>query len=659
MSTIAVVIVFIPMSFITGMMGPYMSPMAFNVPVAVITSTAVAFLITPWLGLRLLRPTAQNSEEDGGAVSEPRQGLYARLAEPLLTHRRRGIGFLVVLGVLFVVSALMPFLRVVPLKLLPYDNKNEFQLVIDMPEGATLEATDALAGELAAYLAGVDEVRAINAFVGTHAPMDFNGMIRRYYHRDRTNEGELHVVLADRLARADQSHALILRLRPDVEAIAARHGGKAKLVEVPPGPPVIASIVAEVYGSPTTPYDVLVQAARRTATRLEAEPGVVDVDVSAESESRRWVLLPDQEKASLSGIGPDTMRSALDLLAGGTVAGYGRVPDEAAPLPIRLQVPYPDRGAFGQLFIKGQPGITKIRDRGSVTDAATPLVAMAELVERVELPAEQPIYHKDLRPVAYAFAEVAGRVPAAVVYDVDADLGAEEGAGDEEPKPLAGRTYFTSGGGLPWALPEDVTVRWSGEGEWNITIRVFRDLGIAFGVALVGLFAVIRLQTGLTSLTFIIMLAIPLTVIGIMPGFWLLNALTAGEISGYADPVLFTATAMIGMIALAGIVVRNSLILIEFVGQARERGMDLRTSLLEAGRLRARPVLLTAGTTLLGNLVITLDPIFSGLAWAIIFGVLASTVFTLFVVPVVYALVYTDTGKEPDTGNQGETHELA
>jgi multidrug efflux pump subunit AcrB len=525
-----------------------------------------------------------------------------------------------------------------------------------MPEGTTLEATDAVARDLAAHLTGVDEVRAANAYVGTHAPMDFNGMIRRYYHRSRPNEGELHVVLADKLAREDQSHALILGLRDEIEAIASAHAARVKVVEVPPGPPVVASVVAEVYGSPVTPYDELIRAARLTATRLAAEPGVVDVDVSAEQESRRWVLAPDQEKAALSGIGADVMAESLGLLAGGTVAGYASAPDEAEPLPIRLQVPYEARSDFGQLFVKGMPGVTKLRDRGSVTDAPTPLVAMAELVTLREVAGEQPIYHKDLKPVAYAFAEVAGRVPAAVVYDVDADLnGAFEASAGEGPRPLAGRTYFTSGGGLPWSLPDDVSVRWSGEGEWNITLRVFRDLGIAFGVALVGLFAVIRLQTGMTSLTAIIMLAIPLTVIGIMPGFWLLNVLTASEHGGYGDPVLFTATAMIGMIALAGIVVRNSLILVEFVEQARGRGMDVRNALLEAGRLRARPVLLTAGTTLLGNLVITLDPIFSGLAWAIIFGVLASTAFTLLVVPVVYALTYA----ADEQSDQGENNELA
>jgi len=635
MSTIAVVIVFTPMSFITGMMGPYMSPMAFNVPVAVVTSLLVAIMVTPWLGLKLLRSSTTQEAE----IRDPDSpGLYARLLSPLLHKRRYAAIFLSVLGVLFVLSALMPLLRIVPLKLLPYDNKNEFQLVIDMPEGTTLEATDAVARALASHLVDEPEVLAANAFVGTHAPMDFNGMIRRYYLRQQPNAGEVHVVLADKLARADQSHAMILRLRPEIERIARDMNANVKVVEVPPGPPVVATVVAEHYGSSTTPYDTLVRAARITASRLAAEPGVVDVDVSAESESRRWVLVPDQEKASLSGIGSDTLSDALSLLASGLVAGYAAVPDEAAPLPLRLQVPYDERAEYGRLFVKGMPGITKIRDRGAVTDAPTPLVSMAELVTRQILTREQPIYHKDLRPVTYTFAEVAGRVPAAVVYDVDADRNATSDGG--EPRPLEGRTYFTSGGGIPWALPDSVSVRWSGEGEWNITLRVFRDLGIAFAVALLGLFIVIRLQTGLTALTFIIMLAIPLTVIGIMPGFWLLNALSASKIGDYADPVLFTATAMIGMIALAGIVVRNSLILVEFVQQARSAGMALEHALLEAGRLRTRPVLLTAGTTLLGNLVITLDPIFSGLAWAIIFGVTASTLFTLFVVPVVYGLVY-------------------
>jgi multidrug efflux pump subunit AcrB len=638
MSTIAVVIVFTPMSFITGMMGPYMSPMAFNVPVAVITSTLVAFLVTPWLGLKLLRTAPEAPAAEVAAAKG--ESLYGRLLIPLLRNRKMAAGFLGLLAVLFVLSALMPLLRVVPLKLLPYDNKNEFQLVIDMPEGSTLEETDGVARSLAAFLSRVPDVKAINAFIGTHAPMDFNGMVRRYYLRSAPHQGELHVVLHDRLVREGQSHALILALRPELERISRAAGARVKVVEVPPGPPVIASVVVEHYGTPATDYETLIQAARITAARLEAEPGVVDVDVSAAAASPRWVFVPDQEKAALSGIGADSMGSALALLASGTIAGYAAIEDEAAPLPIRLKVPYAERAEIGGLFIKGMPGISKIRDRGSVSDAPTPLVSLGELVERKELERDQPIYHKNLRPVAYAFAEVAGRVPAAVVYDLDADLEQSASSEREPGRPLSGRTYFTSGGGIPWMLPDGVTAVWSGEGEWDITLRVFRDLGIAFGVALIGLFVVIRMQTGLSALTGIIMLAIPLTVIGIMPGFWLLNVLSADRIGEYANPTLFTATAMIGMIALAGIVVRNSLILVEFVQQTRERGMALEGALVEAGRLRARPVLLTAGTTLLGNLVITLDPIFSGLAWAIIFGVLASTLFTLFVVPTVYGLVY-------------------
>ncbi|MEZ5553293.1 MAG: efflux RND transporter permease subunit [Pseudomonadales bacterium] len=671
MSTIAVVIVFAPMSFITGMMGPYMSPMAFNVPVAVIVSTLVAFLVTPWLGKRILRPAppaGSPAEPSGTPPGNPqRPSLYVRLLDTLLSRPGAGRYFLIALGGLFVASLLLPLLRVVPLKLLPYDNRNEFQLVIDAAEGTTLETTDGFARRLADYLVTVPEVEAVNAYVGTHAPMDFNGLVRRYYLRGESHQGELHVVLADKLQRPDQSHALILRLRPAIAAISADAGIDVKVVEVPPGPPVIASVVAEHYGSPTTPYADLIDAARITANRLAREPGVVDVDVSARAQSARRVFVPDQEKAALSGIGADVIGQAFAVIGtvpgagAGTVAAYAAVPDEASPLPIRLTVPYADRDRIGQLFIKGQPGIAKVRERGSVTDAPTPLVSLAELGRFEDRSVEQPIFHKDLRPVSYAFAEVAGRVPADVVYDLDADLrGAGDGAATagegpadrgstadtrtlvEEGRPLAGRTYFSSGGGLPWQLPADVKVAWGGEGEWNITLRVFRDLGIAFGVALLGLFVVIRAQTGLTALTFIIMLAIPLTVIGIMPGFWLLNLFSTTGSGSSADPVLFTATAMIGMIALAGIVVRNSLILVEFVQQARSAGMGLDDALLEAGRLRARPVLLTAGTTLLGNLVITLDPIFAGLAWAIIFGIAASTVFTLLVVPLVYKLVYAE-----------------
>jgi len=522
---------------------------------------------------------------------------------------------------------------------LPYDNKNEFQLVIDAPESMPLETTEAAVADLARFLQGIPGVRSLNGIAGAHAPMDFNGLVRHYYLRGRRNHAELRVTLADKLERREQSHALILRLRPEVAAIAARHGVSAKLVEVPPGPPVIATLVAEHYGTATTDYETLNNAATMTAARLAGEPGAVDVDVSAAALAYRQVFIPDQEKAALSGISVNAIATTVRVAVEGQVAGYASVDDEVNPLPIILRIPYQKRTDLDAIHIEGIPGIAKVRERGGVRDAPTPSVSIAELGHFEMVPHDQPIFHKDLRRVAYTFAEVAGRVPAAIVYDVDADRGSEYSDG-LQVRPVAQRTYFNPGGGEAWELPAGVSLTWAGEGEWDITLRVFRDLGIAFGVAVLGIFFVIRLQTNLSALTGIIMLSIPLTAIGIMPGFWMLNLVTAQQIGEFANPVMFTATAMIGMIALAGIVVRNSLMLVEFVQQALDRGMLLTQALLQSGAIRARPVLLTAGTTVLGNLVITLDPIFSGLAWAIIFGVLASTAFTLFVVPVVYQLVY-------------------
>lgn len=635
MSTVAIVIAFAPMSFITGMMGPYMAPMAFNVPVAVISSTLVAFVVTPWVGSLLLKPTQAPARHSGESRF---QRAYGALIRPLLDSRIAAWTFLGAVGVMFCVALLLPLLRAVPLKLLPYDNKNEFQVVIDAPEGTTLERTDAATAQIATYLQSVPEVRAIASYVGTHSPMDFNGMVRHYYLRARPHEADLRITLAPKANRRDQSHALILRLRPEIERIGHELGVIAKLVEVPPGPPVVSTLVAEHYGTATTHYETLISAAKATAERLGREPGVVDIDTSAAAPALKTVFTPDQEKAALSGISTAAIADAVQVMVEGRIAGYADMPDEANPLPIVLRVPYEARRDLGNLRIKGIPGITKIRERGAVRDAPTPFVSLAELGALETVDRDQPIFHKDLRRVAYTFAEVAGRAPADIIFDVDADREHTS----SELRPVDRRTFLSPGGGDSWSLPTGVRLSWSGEGEWDVTLRVFRDLGIAFAVAVLGIFLVVRLQTGLSTLTVIIMLSIPLTAIGIMPGFWLLNLVASGKIGDYADPVLFTATAMIGMIALAGIVVRNSLILVEFVQQALARGAPLKEALVQSGGTRARPVLLTAGTTLLGNLVITLDPVFSGLAWAIIFGITASTAFTLLVVPVVYQLSYGD-----------------
>ncbi|MCC7410087.1 MAG: efflux RND transporter permease subunit [Gammaproteobacteria bacterium] len=637
MSTVAIMLAFAPLAFITGMMGPYMAPMAFNVPVAVIMSTVVAFLVTPWLAHTLLKTMPYVADYD--VKRTLRYRLYRRVAGPLIAGKRNAAGFLAVMGLLLVVTAALPMFRLVPLKLLPYDNKNEFQLVIDMPEGTTLERSNAVALELAQYLRTVPEVRAIAGFAGTASAMDFNGMVRHYYLRAEPHMAELRVMLAPRLNRSQQSHAMLLRIRKDVEAIGARTGANVKLVEVPPGPPVLSTVVTEIYGSEWTPYAELRSAARIVAERLRAEPLVVDIDTSDEADQTETEFITDKEKAALSGVSTSDVARTLALATGGMTAGHLQIPTEVNPLPIVVRLPYDRRGAGRDLTtidVKGMAGITKVRDKNGVRDAPQPLVPLGELGAFRDGTRDKTIYHKDMVPVAYVFAEVAGRPPAEIVLDMIAD----EGARENLHRSLADRSYLVRGGGEPWQIAAGLRAVWDGEGEWDITIRVFRDMGIAFAVALAGIFLVLRIQTGLAAITGIIMLAIPLTVIGIMPGFWLLNQIGTRTVAGYPDPVLFTATAMIGMIALAGIVVRNSLILIEFVHQALRAGMPLDEALIQAGAIRMRPVFLTAGTTLLGNLVITLDPIFSGLAWAIIFGIAASTVFTLVVVPAVYFLVY-------------------
>ena len=646
MSTIAIILAFAPLYFITGMMGPYMAPMAFNVPVSVMASTLVAFLVTPWMALKLLKPAQQPNGTR--ATDTGLYKIYASLLNPLLYSRRRSWLFLGAVLLLFCVSIVLPGLRLVPLKLLPFDNKDEFQIVVDMPEDTTLERSQGVVSALNAYLRTVPEIKDYTAFVGVPSPMDFNGMVRRYYLRHGAHMADIRVTLAERQRRSQQSHATLLRIRRDLEAIAQAQQARIKLVEVPPGPPVISTVTVELYGSKATPYSALQQAAGILETRLKNEPFVVDVDTSVEDDQAKIMFVPDREKAALSGVGVQDIAQTIHLANDGLIAGYMQIPSEVNPLPVVLRLPFEIRSspeALSALRIKGRPGIIKVREKSGLRDAPQPLVSLAELGDIRWSSQARTIYHKNLKPVVYVFAESAGRPPAEIVLDVGSDMNKDATPG--QPVPLKGRTYFSSGSGLPWTLSAGIRAVWNGEGEWKITLRVFRDLGIAFGVALLGIFLVLRMQTGLSAITGIIMLAIPLSVIGIMPGFWLLNQIGDRVVDGFADPVLFTATAMIGMIALAGIVVRNSLILIEFIHMALREGQSLHEALLQAGAVRMRPIFLTAGTTLLGNLVITLDPIFNGLAWAIIFGIAASTLFTLFVIPVLYCLVYAN---EPGHG---------
>lgn len=659
MSTLTIVLAFVPLAYITGMMGPYMAPMAFNVPLSVVSSTLVAFLVTPWLASKFIKPNlAVSTDAITNNKTEQSQGFghfYRRMLTPLLENRTKGKRVLWLVLALFIIAAMLPVMRLVPLKLLPFDNKNEVQILIDMPESATLEQTAAMAKQVSTKVQQLSEIKAIAAYVGTSSPIDFNGMVRQHYQRQAPYMADLRVILLDKTAREHQSHAIVLRLRDHLKSLnnSISSGGlvKIKVVEVPPGPPVLSTLVAELYGDEFTQHSELQQAASIVEHRFKQEPHVVEVDSTVGDDQPNLRFITDKTKAALSGIATAQINQAMRVANSGQIAGYLHVNNEASPLAINIKLPIEQRESladFNRLTIKGQAGIVQNSTPQGIDIAPQPLVSLGELGKFEQQISDKPIFHKDLKPVVYVTADISGRTPAAIIADISSDLeyrsilptSQTTDTTATQPNNWQNRTFLTSGSDNTWYLPENIKLSWSGEGEWRITIRVFRDMGIAFAFALAAIFIVLRIQTGSAALSGIIMSAIPLTVIGIMPGFFMLNQFGEREIANAPDPVLFTATAMIGMIALAGIVVRNSLILIEFITQARDRGEPIKEALIQAGSVRMRPVLLTAGTTLLGNLIITLDPVFSGLAIAIIFGIISSTVFTLLVVPIVYILVF-------------------
>ncbi|MFZ5610552.1 MAG: efflux RND transporter permease subunit [Pseudomonadota bacterium] len=648
LATLAVIVSFLPMMLITGMMGPYMQPMALNVPIAMLMSMVVAFTVTPWLAYRALKNTAGKGHGAATPASVEATLLhrfYARTLGPVLDDRRRAWWLLGIVTFLFLAAATLAVFRAVPLKMLPFDNKNELQILINPPEGTTLEATDALARDLAEVVRRAPEVRDIEAFVGMASPMDFNGMVRHYYLRKAPYVAELRINFIDKRKRGQQSHEIALRLRDALERVAAQAGARIAIVEVPPGPPVLATVTAEIYGAPGVPYERLREAARVLEARLALEPGAADIDSTVEDGAPRLLFMTDKEKAALSGVATEDIAKTVALALSGSDVARLHVPGEVNPLPIRLRLARAERSSIedlNELTIKGRPGVAKQRAPGGVVDAPVPLIRLGELGRFVERPWEQAIYHKNLEPVAYVYAEAVGRAPAEIVADVASDLvpGRPGVATAARPRSLAARSYVANGGGIAWSLPQGIHIQWLGEGELNITRDVFRDLGIAFGVAVIGIYLLLVYQTGSYAMPWILMISIPLTMIGIMPGFWLLNALTGAPVAGHANPIFFTATAMIGMIALSGIAVRNAILLIEFLHNGLARGLSLRAAILEAGATRTRAILLTAGTAMLAAAPIAFDPVFSGLAWALIFGLLVSTGFTLYVVPVTYDLVY-------------------
>ncbi len=608
LATLAVIVSFVPMFFITGMMGPYMRPMALNVPLAMLMSLVVAFTITPWMSYHMLKREYGKTDKTPYDLRKTLSyRIYAGIVGSLLDRRFLAWGVIGLTVILFGLSGVLVLTRRVPLKMLPFDNKNELQVVIDMPESATLERTAAATRRLASYLMTVNEITDVATYVGTASPMDFNGMVRHYYLRQGSNVADIRMNFLEKRARSQQSHEIGLRLRHDLHAIADEFDADIKIVEVPPGPPVISTLTVEVYGKPYHAYEQLNDVARLVEERFRAEPGVVDIDTTIEAPQMKYVFVTDKEKAALTGLDTETIAHTLSVALDGADVTALHDPREVNPTPIHLRLPLAQRSDLARLS-----NLYLAAPNGN-------MVQLGELGRFEETTRDQTIYRKNLRPVAYVFAEMAGRPPAEAIIDMHAEL-----------KP----------GGASSPVPGDFEVVWTGEGEWKITVDVFRDLGIAFGAACLGIYVLLVYQTGSYFMPIILMISIPLTIIGIMPGFWLLNLISDRPIDGWANPVFFTATAMIGMIALAGIAVRNAILLIDFIHSALDRGLDLRAAILESGAVRFRPIFLTAGTAMLAAVPITLDPIFSGLAWALIFGLFVSTAFTLVLIPLVYWMVY-------------------
>jgi len=615
-ATLAVIISFLPMFFITGMMGPYMAPMALNVPVAMLMSLVVSFTITPWLSLHLLQGAYKKPQKKEYNLKETfLYRFYRSVAEPILNRRSFRWGILLLIMVLLGFSMWLVVTYRVPLKMLPFDNKNELQVVVDMPEGTTLEATEAATYALAEYLVRVPEVTDVSTYAGTSSPVDFNGLIRHYYLRHGANDADIRINFIEKSHREQQSHAMALRLRKGLEKIARRFNANMKIVEIPPGPPVIATLVAEIHGRHLGQnYDTLVAAAPGVENLMEGIKGVVDVDDTLVAPKEKKHFMTDRTKSALNGIADVHIAQVLRGMVAGSKPATLRQGNQVNPPYVQLQLPRKERALstdLDQLMIKG---------------------AMGEGVFLSELGAfqtgviDQPIYHKDLQPVVYVFGDTAGLPPPEAVIELEDKVGGNE------------------------AL-DAVDVVWTGEGEWHITVQVFRDLGIAFAVAVMGIYILLLYQTGSYLLPAIQLIALPLSIIGIVPGFWLLNLVSAQPVDGWQNPTYFTATAMIGMIALSGIATRNAILLIEFVERRRKEGEGLVESLLEAGALRTRPIVLTSLGAMLAAWPITLDPIFSGLAWALIFGIAVSTFFTLIVVPMVYFMAY---GGKSDRNSNGK-----
>jgi multidrug efflux pump subunit AcrB len=603
LATLTVIAALLPMAFVTGLMGPYMSPIPINASMGMIISLAIAFTVTPWLALKLLHRKPHAEEALPGRLDR----FFRRVLEPFIRGAaapRNRARLLYAIAALIVVSASLAVVKLVVLKMLPFDNKSEFQVVVDMPAGTPVEVTAGVLHDMGAYLATVPEVTDYQAYAGLASPISFNGLVRQYYLRAASEQGDLQVNLVGKKERSRKSHEIAQAARPRLEEIARRWNARVKVVEVPPGPPVLSPIVAEVYGPDEAGR---IRVAKGVREALAATPGVVGIDDSVEDAAPRLLLRVDQEKAALAGV---TRRDVVETMRVG-LSGADVTPlhDGASKyeVPLRLALPAERQGEleeFLKLAVRAPSGA---------------LVPLSEVVRPARNDRDRPLYHKDLLPVVYVVGDQVGRVDSPL-YGMFAARGKVAGAAHEEGGALG--EYFVRQPSDPY---RQFAIKW--DGEWQVTYETFRDMGLAYGVGLVLIYLLVVAQFRSYLTPLVIMAPIPLTVIGVMPGHALLGA-------------NFTATSMIGMIALAGIIVRNSILLVDFVNLQVEEGVPFAEAVVRSAVARAKPIALTALAAMLGAAFILDDPIFNGLAIALIFGIFVSTALTLIVIPVLYYVAY-------------------
>jgi multidrug efflux pump subunit AcrB len=605
LATFTVIASVLPMAFVSGLMGPYMAPMPIGASIAMILSLFVALTITPYLGYVFLKEKDKKGAEE--KVEKPLEEtfiykIYNKVERPLLENSKKRWVFLGGTFVVLMATMVLFFTNSVVVKMLPFDNKNEFQIVIDMPEGTTLERTGVVTQEIAQYLSTRPEVMNYQNYIGTSAPITFNGLVRHYDLRGGSNMADIQVNLIDKAERELQSHGIAKLLRPEIQKIAAKHNANVKLVEVPPGPPVLSTIVAEVYGPD---YKEQIKIANGVKNILKNTDDVVDIDWMVEADQKEYQFEIDKEKAMLYGVTPQQIAHTMNMaLSNNPITNLY---DEKAVNQVGLVLTLAEKekstiSDISQLKVKSKQGN---------------LIPIADLVEVKETIAEKSIYRKNQKRVVYVMADMAGELESPAY----AILGMEEKL--KQIKLPEGYKLNEMYLGQP-KYEDDYTVKW--DGEWQITLEVFRDLGIAFLGALILIYILIVGWFQNFKAPIVMMVAVPLSLIGIVLGHWIMGA-------------FFTATSFIGMIALAGIMVRNSVLLIDFINLRLADGVPLKQAAIEAGAVRTTPILLTAGTVVIGAFVILFDPIFQGLAISLMGGTIVSTFLTLLVVPLVYYMI--------------------